>query len=106
MTQVATLRMPNARPCDRQIMNGRLDREEQRLARGREFSVPELPSPCEQKARIHFVPRGDLTDGRAGLERFADNAKLLLDAPAAAALSTRDDLDQPFNHDGSNHTLK
>jgi hypothetical protein len=78
----------NARPCDRQIINGRLDREEQRLARGREFSVPEPPPPCEQEARIDFVPRGDLTDGRAGLERFADDAELLLNAPAAAALST------------------
>ena len=52
------------------------------------------------------MPRGDLTDGRAGLERFADNAELLLNAPATATLSTRDDLNHPFRHDGSNHTLK
>lgn len=55
---------------------------------------------------IHFVPRGDLTDGRAGLECFANDAELLLNAPAAATLSTRDDLDHLFRHDGSNHTLR
>jgi hypothetical protein len=48
------------------------------------------------------VPRGDLTDGRAGLECFVNDAKLLLDALAAAALSTRDDLNHSFRHDGSN----
>src|SRR5277367_7174830 len=52
------------------------------------------------------MPRGDLTNGRARFERFADDADLLLSAPLTATLSTRDDLDHPFRHDGSNHTLK
>src|SRR5580698_7317749 len=52
------------------------------------------------------MPCGDLTDGRPGFERFADDADLLLSTPLAATLSTRDNLDHPLRHDGSNHTLK
>src|ERR1700733_385628 len=104
--RVAPLRLFDLRLWHREIVNWRLDRQEQRLARGREFSVPELPPPCEQQSRIYLMSRGDLTDGRAGFERFADDADLLLSAPLTATLSTRDDLDHPFRHDGSNHTLK
>jgi hypothetical protein len=56
--------------------------------------------------RLQVVSRGDLTDGRAWLERFVNDAELLLNAPAAATLSTHDDLDHQFRHDDSNHTLK
>src|ERR1700733_6958445 len=51
------------------------------------------------------MPRGDLTNGRAGFESFANDADLLLSAPLAATFSTRDNLDHPFRHDSSSHTL-
>jgi hypothetical protein len=62
-----------------------------------------MPANCSA-CGLDVMPRGDLTDRRAGLEGLADDAELLLNAPATAALSTRDDLDHPFRHDGFNHT--
>jgi hypothetical protein len=65
-------------------------------------SVPELPSPCEQ--RPGYTSCSDLTDRLAGLEWFANNAELFLSAPAASAFTPRDDLDNPLRYDGSNVT--
>ena len=47
---------------------------------------------------MHVMPWGDLTDRRIMFERFADDAELLFDTPAAATLTTRYDLYDSARH--------